>query len=155
MGNVYVKYYDEEDAAVALEHLNGKFYAGRAVLPEYSPVTDFREGRCKQLDDHQCKFGPLCNFLHLKRVSEGLQRDVMEHQHHLGKSHGGREMRSRGGGGWGEGDRRRGGWGDRGGGGWGGRGGGGGGGWRGGGGGAWGGGDSRAGYRGGGDYQRS
>jgi splicing factor U2AF subunit len=44
-GNVYVKYYTEEDAMTAKENLNGRFYAGRHICAEFSPVTEFREAR--------------------------------------------------------------------------------------------------------------
>ena len=45
IGNVYVKFEDEEDAEKALKGLTHRYYAGRPLAPEYSPVTDFREAR--------------------------------------------------------------------------------------------------------------
>lgn len=51
VGNVYVKYEDEEFAEAALMTMNGRFYAGRPLTCEYSPVTDFREARCRQYDE--------------------------------------------------------------------------------------------------------
>ena len=45
VGNVYVKYHAEEDALKCKEALNGRFYAGRQLVAEHCPVTDFREGR--------------------------------------------------------------------------------------------------------------
>lgn len=51
VGNVYIKYIDEEDASNALQGLNGRFYAGRILACEFSPVTDFREARCRQYDE--------------------------------------------------------------------------------------------------------
>ncbi len=42
-GNLYVKFRNEEDAEKALRALHGRFYAGRPVTGEFSPVTDFRE----------------------------------------------------------------------------------------------------------------
>merc|ERR550525_421506 len=68
IGNVYVKYCDEDDAEKALVGLSGRFYAGRLVTAEYSPVTDFREGRCRQFEEQHCMRGGYCNFLHLKPV---------------------------------------------------------------------------------------
>lgn len=47
MGNVYAKFYREEDAKAALEGLNGRYYAGKILHCEFSPVTDFRESRCR------------------------------------------------------------------------------------------------------------
>jgi splicing factor U2AF 35 kDa subunit len=72
IGNVYVKYEEEEMAEKALNALNGRFYAGRLIMAEYSPVTDFRESRCRQYEESSCKYGGHCNFMHIKRPS----RDV-------------------------------------------------------------------------------
>lgn len=54
IGNVYVKYASEDDAAKAAAHLTGRYYAGRTIECEFSPVTDFREARCRQFVDGQC-----------------------------------------------------------------------------------------------------
>ena len=45
LGNVYCKFEDEEDAEKALRGLTGRYFAGRPLHVEYSPVTDFREAR--------------------------------------------------------------------------------------------------------------
>jgi hypothetical protein len=37
-----LQYEEEEHAEKALNALNGRFYAGRLLMAEYSPVTDFR-----------------------------------------------------------------------------------------------------------------
>lgn len=78
IGCVYVKFNDEEDAQAAIEALTGRYYAGRPLKAEYSPVTDFREARCRQFDENKCNRGGLCNFLHLIqphwRLKEELQR---------------------------------------------------------------------------------
>ena len=39
----HLQYEEEEQAEKALNALNGRFYAGRLLMAEYSPVTDFRE----------------------------------------------------------------------------------------------------------------
>lgn len=54
IGNAYVKYCNEDDAAVALRRLTGRCYGGRLIEAEFSPVTDFREARCRQFVDGQC-----------------------------------------------------------------------------------------------------
>eukprot|EP00274_Cyanoptyche_gloeocystis_P004089 CAMPEP_0196653300 /NCGR_PEP_ID=MMETSP1086-20130531/2922_1 /TAXON_ID=77921 /ORGANISM="Cyanoptyche gloeocystis , Strain SAG4.97" /LENGTH=318 /DNA_ID=CAMNT_0041984427 /DNA_START=52 /DNA_END=1009 /DNA_ORIENTATION=+ len=43
VGNIYIKYTTEEAATDAVNALNGRFYAGRMIRAEFSPVTDFRE----------------------------------------------------------------------------------------------------------------
>lgn len=47
IGNIYAKFYNEDDAKKALTSLNGKYYADRLIFGEFSPVTDFREARCR------------------------------------------------------------------------------------------------------------
>jgi splicing factor U2AF 35 kDa subunit len=75
IGHVYAKYYDEEEAADALEHLSsGRYYDGRLLQVEYSPVTDFREARCRDFDEGSCSRAGFCNFLHVKPVHAGLIR---------------------------------------------------------------------------------
>jgi splicing factor U2AF 35 kDa subunit len=45
-------------------------------MVEFSPVTDFREARCRQFDEGQCSYGPYCNFLHVKKIGSGLRREL-------------------------------------------------------------------------------
>ena len=80
VGNVYVKYRNEEDADKCVKALTGKFYGGRPLLPEFSPVTDFYEARCRQYDEMTCSRGGLCNFMHCIRVSRSLKRELIEDQ---------------------------------------------------------------------------
>ena len=54
--------------------MRGRYYCGRIIQAEYSPVTDFREGRCRQFDEHNCSRGPYCNFLHLRGVPKFARR---------------------------------------------------------------------------------
>lgn len=79
-GNLYAKFRREEDAALALGKLNGRFYAGRPILGEFSPVTDFREARCRQFDEGECGRGGYCNFIHPVRPSRSLVRDLFRRQ---------------------------------------------------------------------------
>jgi len=74
VGNIYCMFEDEEGAAKALTALNGRFYAGRPIMAEFSPVTDFHEARCRQFDENVCGRGPQCNFMHIKKLSSGLCR---------------------------------------------------------------------------------
>ncbi|XP_050367339.1 splicing factor U2af small subunit B-like [Argentina anserina] len=76
VGNVYVQFSEEEHAANALKNLTGRFYAGRPIIVEFSPVTDFREATCRQYDENTCNRGGYCNFMHLKRIGSQLRREL-------------------------------------------------------------------------------
>jgi len=54
MGNVYAKFQSEDQAKKAVQALNGRYYAGKVIMCEYSPVTDFREAKCRQYTEGQC-----------------------------------------------------------------------------------------------------
>ena len=47
VGNVYIKFRREEDAARAVAELNNRWFGGRPIYAELSPVTDFREACCR------------------------------------------------------------------------------------------------------------
>ncbi|GER57103.1 splicing factor U2af small subunit A [Striga asiatica] len=76
VGNVYVQFREEEHAANALKNLTGRFYAGRPIIVDFSPVTDFREATCRQYEEDACNRGGYCNFMHLKRISRELRRQL-------------------------------------------------------------------------------
>ncbi|KAG0577816.1 hypothetical protein M758_5G177100 [Ceratodon purpureus] len=76
IGNVYVKFREEEHAAAALNALSGRFYAGRPIILDFSPVTDFREATCRQYEENTCNRGGYCNFMHLKKISRELRRKL-------------------------------------------------------------------------------
>ncbi|GAB4833483.1 hypothetical protein Ancab_031726 [Ancistrocladus abbreviatus] len=76
VGNVYVQYREEEHAANALQNLSGRYYAGRPIIVDFSPVTDFREATCRQYEENVCNRGGYCNFMHLKKISRELRRQL-------------------------------------------------------------------------------
>ncbi|KAI8333463.1 hypothetical protein BC941DRAFT_434788 [Chlamydoabsidia padenii] len=80
VGNVYCQFRYEEDAGKAVESLNDRFYAGRPLYAELSPVTDFREACCRQNEISECNRGGFCNFMHLKHPSRSLRRELQEAQ---------------------------------------------------------------------------
>ncbi|KAJ3217662.1 Splicing factor U2AF 26 kDa subunit [Dinochytrium kinnereticum] len=80
VGNVYVRYKYEEDSAKAVDNLNQRFYAGRPLYAELSPVTDFGEACCRQYENGECTRGGFCNFMHLKVVSRHVKKDLFEAQ---------------------------------------------------------------------------
>ncbi|XP_010243574.1 PREDICTED: splicing factor U2af small subunit B-like [Nelumbo nucifera] len=106
VGNVYVQFREEEHAANALRNLTGRFYAGRPIIVDFSPVTDFREATCRQYEENTCNRGGYCNFMHLKMISRELRRKLFgryrrrhsrsrsrspnKHRNYEERSHGGR-----------------------------------------------------------------
>ncbi|KAI9485874.1 MAG: hypothetical protein EXX96DRAFT_476012 [Benjaminiella poitrasii] len=80
VGNVYCQFRLEESAGNAVTSLNNRFYAGRPLYAELSPVTDFREACCRQHEISECNRGGFCNFMHLKHPSRQLRRELYEGQ---------------------------------------------------------------------------
>jgi splicing factor U2AF subunit len=76
IGHVYCKFRDEEEASDALQVMNGRYYDGRKMEVEFSPVTDFREARCRDFDEGACSRGGFCNFLHAKPLPMPLIRSL-------------------------------------------------------------------------------
>jgi len=76
-GNVYVKYYSEDDSEKALTQLTGRYYGGRLIQAEFSPVTDFREARCRAFHESRCHRGGYCNFMHIKHVPKAVKRRLV------------------------------------------------------------------------------
>jgi len=90
IGNVYVKFKEEEAAAKAVECLRGRYYDGRPILVEFSPVTDFRESTCRQYEENSCTRGGYCNFMHLKPIGRDMRKQL------YGRYKARREQRDRG-----------------------------------------------------------
>jgi len=76
VGNVYIKFRYEEDAAKAVADLNNRWFGGRPIYAELSPVTDFREACCRQYETGECVRSGFCNFMHLKPISSTLRREL-------------------------------------------------------------------------------
>mmetsp|Transcript_20841 Transcript_20841/g.34449 ORF Transcript_20841/g.34449 Transcript_20841/m.34449 type:complete len:263 (+) Transcript_20841:69-857(+) len=76
IGHVYCNFRDEEMASDALQVLQGRHYDGRLLQVEFSPVTDFREARCRDYDEESCARGGVCNFFHVKPVPMPLIRSL-------------------------------------------------------------------------------
>lgn len=56
--------------------MQGKLYNDSAMTAEYSPVTDFREAKCRQYNEGACDRGGFCNFIHPKHVEKKLRRQL-------------------------------------------------------------------------------
>ncbi|KAK9356070.1 hypothetical protein V1505DRAFT_363910 [Lipomyces doorenjongii] len=76
IGNVYCRFKYEEDAQKACDNFNSRWYAGRPIYAELSPVTDFREACCRQHETKECMRGGFCNFIHSKKPSQDLKKDL-------------------------------------------------------------------------------
>jgi len=100
VGNVYIKFRREEDAEKAVTDLNNRWFGGRPIYAELSPVTDFREACCRQYEVGECTRSGFCNFMHLKPISRELRRYLYSRRRKGGRSRspspaGGRRKRSR------------------------------------------------------------
>merc|ERR1711862_918060 len=76
VGNVYVKFKKEEDAEKAANDLNNRWFGGRPIYAELTPVTDFREACCRQYETGECTRSGFCNFMHLKPISRKLRSEL-------------------------------------------------------------------------------
>jgi len=77
MGHVYCKYLKEDDAVKAHDGCVNRFYGARLLQPEYSPVRDLKESKCKSFHETRCVRGGMCNFMHVKHTPRGLKRKVV------------------------------------------------------------------------------
>ena len=75
-GNTYVKFRYEEDSEKACVDLNNRWFNGKPIYAELSPVTDFHEACCRQYQMGECPRGGFCNFMHLKPISNTLRRKL-------------------------------------------------------------------------------
>merc|ERR1711872_377228 len=96
VGNVYVKFREEEDAEKAVTALNNRWYNAQPIYSELSPVTDFRKACCRQYEMGECTRGGFCNFMHLKPISRELRRRLYGRRRGGAGVGGGRPMDSPG-----------------------------------------------------------
>lgn len=80
IGNVYARYEWEDEAQAAVEALNNRWYSGRPLSVELSPVTDFREACCRQNDMGECNRGGFCNFMHLREPPTEMVKELHQQQ---------------------------------------------------------------------------
>ena len=76
VGNVYVKYSEEEFSENAHQNINGRFFNGKKIDAHFSPVTDFLNAKCKQYIDGSCKRGGYCNYMHIKPLSRSFKKEL-------------------------------------------------------------------------------
>ena len=78
IGNVWIKFVNEDAAKAAMTAMQGLFYAGRTIVAEFVPVTDFREAKCRKHTEGHCDRGGYCNFLHPKYVSREQKKTMFK-----------------------------------------------------------------------------
>ena len=61
--------------------MKNRFYGGKLVQCEFSPVQDFREARCRTFHEGVCNRGANCNFMHVKHIPRAVKRRCMEEMH--------------------------------------------------------------------------
>ncbi|XP_038854273.1 U2 small nuclear ribonucleoprotein auxiliary factor 35 kDa subunit-related protein 2 isoform X2 [Salvelinus namaycush] len=66
-GNVYVQFDKEEQCREGFMMFNGRWYAGKQLQCEFSPVTRWKTAICGLFDRQKCPKGKHCNFLHVYR----------------------------------------------------------------------------------------
>mmetsp|Transcript_65508 Transcript_65508/g.192111 ORF Transcript_65508/g.192111 Transcript_65508/m.192111 type:complete len:250 (+) Transcript_65508:89-838(+) len=78
VGNVYCKFYNEEDAEKAINNMSDRFYGAKLLQPELTPVVNFREARCRAFHETRCARGGLCNFMHVKHIPKAVKKTVVK-----------------------------------------------------------------------------
>ena len=73
---MYARFKYEDCAQKASDELNSRWYAGRPIYCELSPVTDFREACCRLNSGEGCMRGGFCNFIHRKQPSPQLDTEL-------------------------------------------------------------------------------
>ncbi|VDK75425.1 unnamed protein product [Litomosoides sigmodontis] len=76
LGNVYVKFVHESNANNAVKALNNRWFDGKPIHCELSPVSNFRDACCRQYANGECSRGAFCNFIHVKKISPSLKRKL-------------------------------------------------------------------------------
>ena len=74
VGNVLVKFDKEDDAVAALASLRRRWYAGRPIDAQFSPVENFQQATCRQLAVGGCRHGGNCNFVHPRYPSDEVMK---------------------------------------------------------------------------------
>eukprot|EP01128_Nolandella_sp_AFSM9_P004400 TRINITY_DN1968_c0_g1_i1.p1 TRINITY_DN1968_c0_g1~~TRINITY_DN1968_c0_g1_i1.p1 ORF type:complete len:348 (-),score=80.49 TRINITY_DN1968_c0_g1_i1:330-1235(-) len=95
IGNVYVRFFEEDDALKCKEAIQNRYYYGRPVICDLSPVTDFREARCRQYDETICSRGGYCNFMHVQEPSDAAFNKLVDWQEKVHKKLGDAHYRDR------------------------------------------------------------
>eukprot|EP00795_Rhopilema_esculentum_P016677 gene16677-8119_t len=75
-GNVYIQYKSENDALNAYAKFNGRWYAGKQLSLQFSPVNKWKSAICGTFARNRCPRGKNCNFLHVFRNPNNEFKDA-------------------------------------------------------------------------------
>jgi len=64
-GNVYVQFSDVRSAVSAHASLNGRYFDGIRLAPEFAPIVQWTAAVCGLHEKHMCPCPAECNFLHV------------------------------------------------------------------------------------------
>jgi len=75
-GNVYIQYRSEEEALSAFAKFNGRWYGGKQLSVQFSPVSKWKSAICGTFARNKCPKGKNCNFLHVFKNPNNEFRDA-------------------------------------------------------------------------------
>ncbi len=76
-GNVYIKFATEQMADKVVQNLNNRWYDGRPIYAELSPVQNFSSSCCRLHFTKSCERKGMCNFMHSKKPDPQLVKTLM------------------------------------------------------------------------------
>ncbi|GMM47578.1 hypothetical protein DAPK24_041760 [Pichia kluyveri] len=80
-GNVLVKFKDEKTAFRCYQSCNDRWYNGKPMFCDFSPVQYFEDAICKGFSSHgRCERGDKCNLIHPRRPNPELHRTLISSQ---------------------------------------------------------------------------
>lgn len=76
-----VKFRDERSAAKCYQECNDRWYGGKPIFCELSPVSYFDDAACKDFSaSGRCDRGDQCNLIHVRRPDYDLRRRLFASQ---------------------------------------------------------------------------
>lgn len=79
-GNVYLHFEHPNEAQRAMDDFNTRWYDERPIYCDLTHIVDFRDAICRRHDQQACERGDECNFMHIRRPSQGLKIDLERSQ---------------------------------------------------------------------------
>lgn len=76
-GNVYVRFSKPEEARIARDSLNTRWYDKRPLYCDLCHVVNFQEAICRAHQQDACDRGEQCNFIHERKTNSELAQGLM------------------------------------------------------------------------------